>query len=278
MDRNGLRLDYIKLFVYVVLVVYGLIVLYPIFILFMQSFKSTREIFTQPFALPQRLDVQNYLGAWASGNFRLYFLNSAIITSLSVLGTLLLSSMMGFVLNRYSFRLRPYVLIFLLSGIMIPSQLAILPLYLLLRNLFLLDTHLGLILVYIAGNVSFSTFLLIPFFQALPKELDDAARIDGCSAFSLYWNILLPLVRPGLAAVGIWNFVSVWNDFFFPLVFTSSPEMRTIPLGLSAFFGEYGVQWNLLFAALSIAVTPLIVVYALFSRHFMRGLTAGAVK
>jgi len=272
------RLDYLQLLVYAVLLTYAAVVLYPLFVLFMQSFKSTRDIFTQPFALPGSLDLQNYRDAWASGNFRLYFLNSIVITSFSVLGTLLLASMTGFVLNRYQFRLRPLVVLFLLSGIMIPAQLAILPLYLLLRSLFLLDTHAGLILVYIAGNLSFSTFLLLPFFQALPKELDDAARVDGCSAFGLYWHILLPLVRPGLAAVGIWNFVGVWNDFFFPLVFTSSPSLRTVPLGLSTFFGEYGVQWNLLFAALSIAVTPLMVAYALFSRHFMRGLIAGAVK
>jgi raffinose/stachyose/melibiose transport system permease protein len=272
------RLDYLQVLVYAALLAYAAVVLYPLFVLFMQSFKSTREIFTQPFALPRALDFGNYAAAWASGNFRLYFLNSAVITSASVALTLFLSSMTGFVLSRFQFRLRPLVILFLLSGIMIPTQLAVLPLYLLLRSLLLLNTHLGLILVYVAGNLSFSTFLLLPFFQSLPKELDDAARLDGCTAFGLYWRVLLPLIRPGLAAVGIWNFVGVWNDFFFPLVFTSSPSLRTIPLGLSAFFGEYGVQWNLLFAALSIAVTPLVVVYALFSRNFMRGLTAGAVK
>jgi len=167
---------------------------------------------------------------------------------------------------------------FFLAGIMIPIRLGILPLFLLMRDLNLLNTHWSLVLTYAASGMPMSVFLLTGFFKTIPKDLEYSARIDGCSDLQIFYRIMLPLVRPGLATVTIVNFVPWWNDFFFPLLFIQSDHLKTIPLGMTIFFGQFMTDWGMLFAGMVIASVPLLVLYLAMSRQFISGLTAGALK
>ena len=191
---------------------------------------------------------------------------------------LFLSTLAGFVLGRYNFRGNSLVYGFVLTGMLIPAKLAIVPLFIELKWLHLLDSHLGLILVYTSGALPAGIFIMTGFFKSLPSDIDNAARIDGASEFQLLRSILTPLVRPGLAIVGIYCAIPIWNDFFLPLVFLQSPEKKTIMQGLTVFFGQYSSQWGILFAGLTMAALPLILLYLILSEQFIKGLIAGAVK
>lgn len=263
---------------YAVLLAYSFITLVPLVTMFLNGFKSMRDIFLRPFAFPWPLNYQNYVQAWNRANFSAYISNSVIVSVSSVVAVIVVSSMAAYVLSRYSFRLRRFLYLYFLSGLVLPSRLAIIPLFLLMRSLNLLDTRLSLVLVYVATGLPFSIFLLSNFLQSIPSEIEEAARIDGARPFQIYRMVMMPLLKPALATVAIFNFVNVWNDFYFPLIFIQSDSKRTLPLGISEFFGEYSIQWDLLFAALNIAIVPIVVMYLFASRLFMGGLTQGAVK
>ena len=264
--------------VYAVLMVYTAWNLFPLLVMVISGFKSTREIFLNPFALPAKLSFANYAAAWQKANFSLYFTNSVVIALVSIVSLIFLSSMAAYVLARYNFPGRRLVYLFVLLGLVLPARLAIIPIFLLIRSLGLNDTRIGLILIYSATGFSFATFLLVNFFQSIPTDLEDAARIDGAGNFRIYWQVNLPLLRPALATVTVFSFVNIWNDFFFPLILINTNSRKTIPLGVQSFFGEYSIQWDLLFAALNIAVIPIIIFFIILSRQFIEGLTEGAIK
>ncbi len=165
-----------------------------------------------------------------------------------------------------------------LSGIMLPLKAAIIPLFILIKNLGLMDRHLSIILIFIAMGLPSTVFILSGFMKTVPKELEYAARIDGCSDLSIYGRIVMPVSAPAIALVTIYNAVPIWNDFFFPLVFIQSDRLKTLPVGLSSFFGQYSTNWSLLFSGLSIAILPMLILYLFMSNYFIRGMTAGAVK
>ena len=266
------------LLAYGALLFYSLITAVPLLVMFFNGFKDMRGIFTEPFSLPWPIRFDNYVTAWTEANFSIYTINSVLITSVSVLAILLVASMAAYILARYSFPLRRFLYLYFLSGLVLPARLAIIPLFLLMRSLGLIDTRLSLVLVYTAAGLPFSIFLLTTFCRAIPREIEESARMDGARPFQIYWYIMLPLLRPALATVGIFNFVSIWNDFFFPLIFIQSDSKSTIPLGVSTFFGEYSVRWDLLFAGLNIAIIPIVILFIFASRQFMQGLTQGAIK
>jgi raffinose/stachyose/melibiose transport system permease protein len=168
--------------------------------------------------------------------------------------------------------------VYFLTGIMVPIRLAIVPLFVLMRDLHLLDTYWSLVLVYTASGLPSAIFILTGFFRALPRDLDNAARIDGAGELNVLLRVMLPLVRPALAIVTVYNIIPIWNDFFFPLVFIHEDRLKTLPLGLTVFFGEYATNWALLFAGLTLAAAPVIGLYILMSQQFIKGLTAGAIK
>lgn len=147
-----------------------------------------------------------------------------------------------------------------------------------MRSMHLLDKLSGLVIVYTAGGIAFSVFLLVNFFKKLPRDIEDSAMIDGAGPFRIYWKIDLPLLKPALVTVAMFNFIDVWNDFFFPLILLSSKAKKTIPLGLQAFFGEYTIEWDVLFAALNISVLPVLIVFLILSKQFIAGMTEGALK
>lgn len=263
---------------YLMLGALAAVFLYPVVLMFLTAFKTTPEIFRNPFGLPQDWNVAGFHAVWDRANFGLYLRNSLLITGASALLLLVTAAPAAYALARYSFRLRGLLFLFFLAGIMIPIRLGILPLYILMRDLGLLDTPFSLILTYTASGMPMSVFLLSVFFRNLPRELEDAARIDGSGEQGIFWRIMLPLVRPGLATVVIVNVVPWWNDFFFPLLFLPSETWRTIPLGMQIFFGQHLIDWSLVFSGMLLASLPLLIIYLLMSRQFIAGLTAGAVK
>lgn len=262
----------------IILITYALLIILPLITMFLSSLKNTREIFMTPYSFPKTLRFENYIKVWGTGKFGRYFFNSVIVTGISIGFTLLFGSMAAFGIARYRYKLSVVVYLLFLSGIMLPLKAAIIPLFLLLKRLGLLNTLLSLILVYTAMSLPSTVFILSGFMRGLPWDLDDAARIDGCNDFQIYWRIILPLTRQALVIVTIYNAIPIWNDFFFPLVFIQSDTLKTLPLGMTVFFGQYQTDWGLLFSALSIAILPMTILYMLLSKQFVQGLTAGAIK
>jgi len=257
---------------------YLVIAAYPLVWLFYSSLKTMPEFYADVFALPKRLDLDNYVHIWSGVRFPRYYLNSLLVTSTSVAGILTFSTMAGYVFARLRFRLREPLFYFFLAGMMIPVQVTLIPVFIMLRSIGLLDTYLAMILPYISFQLPVSIFIMRSFFKEIPVELEDAARIDGCSVSAIFWRIMLPLARPAIGTVIIYNFFHVWNELIFALTFTNTPSYRTLPVGLMDFVGQFEVDLAYMFAALSSATVPLLIVYFFAQKQIIRGLTAGAVK
>lgn len=255
-----------------------LVAIYPIILMVVSSFKTNMEILTNPFSFPLSLQLETYQKLWEAVPFGDFLLNSVIVSVTSVFLVVLLSAMAAFYLARFSFKWTGVLYFFFIAGLMIPIKLGIVPLFMLMKNLGLINSLWSLILIYTATGIPISVFILTGFFRTLPVELEEAARIDGCNHFQVLWKVLLPLIRPALGTVVIINFISAWNDFFFPLIFIQEDALKTIPIGMMVLFGEYETDWSLLFAGLTLSALPMIAVFLVASRQFMEGLTAGAVK
>ena len=267
-----------KTIIYAILVVYVIIIITPFLMIFMNSFKSLREIFLKPFSPPSKLSFENYVKAWKKANLTNAFLNSIIVSFASVLGILLVSSMLAYAISRYEFPLRRFLYVYVIAGLALPARLAIIPIYVILQKINLLDTRLGLIIIYVSTGIAFATFLLKNFMDDIPVEIEESARMDGATPWTIFTKIDLPLIRPALVVVGIVNFVGIWNDFFFPLIIINSRGKETVPLAISIFFGEYSNQWQLISAALSMSVLPIMIAFFILSRYFIVGMTQGAIK
>ncbi|MGE5704006.1 MAG: carbohydrate ABC transporter permease [Clostridia bacterium] len=265
-------------FYYLIAYLFVLVMVYPIFLMIVSSFKSTAEIFASPLSLPEAFSLEPYRKLLELVPFQSYVMNSVIVSVAAVVLILLFSSMASFYLARFRFAWNGLLYFFFLIGLMIPLKLGIVPLFILMKNLGLTNSLWSLILIYTASGIPVSVFILTGFFRALPVELEEAARIDGCNHFQVFWKILLPLIRPALGTVMIINFISAWNDFFFPLIFIQDEALKTIPIGMLSLFGEYEADWSMIFAGLTLSSLPMIAVFLVASKQFMEGLTAGAVK
>jgi raffinose/stachyose/melibiose transport system permease protein len=257
---------------------YVLLIFYPLFNMIISSLKTTREIFQNPFGFPETFLFENYKALWVDRGFGVYFKNSFIVTSIAMGFVILLGSMASYGVSRYKYKLRTWIYMLFLSGIMLPLKVAIIPLFLIVKNLGLMDTHLSIIMVFIAMGLPSTVFILSGFMKTIPVDLEYAARIDGCNDWGIYRRIVMPVTQSAIALVTIYNAVPIWNDFFFPLVFIQSNRLKTLPVGLSTFFGQYSTNWSLLFAGLSIAILPMLILYVFMSKYFIRGMTAGAIK
>ena len=257
---------------------YAFIVLAPLALIVINSMRPSRQIFREPIALPESINLDSYVTAWGEASFSQYFSNSLVIVMASVVLAVAVSALAAYVLGRYSFRGSGLLAIFFLSGLLLPFRLAIMPLFLLLQDLGLVDSRLGLVLVYAATGVPFSVFILSAYFRQLPVELSEAARIDGAGEFTIFGRVMLPLVRPALATVAVFQFVPLWNDFFFPLVLLRSSEKWPLPVGMTRFFGEFQTDWSTLFAGIIITTLPLIIVFLIATKQIIAGLTAGIGK
>jgi raffinose/stachyose/melibiose transport system permease protein len=261
-----------------IMVIYAILILYPLFNMFTSSFKSNRAILTTPFSLPSEFSIQNFKTVWIDKGFSHFFFNSILVTGVSMAFVILFGSMAAYGIARYSYRGNTLVYMLFLSGIMLPLKAAIIPLFLLIKQLGLINSRLSVIMIFMAMGLPSTVFILSGFMKSIPIELEYAARIDGCNDFSIYRRIVMPMVAPAIALVTIYNAVPIWNDFFFPLVFLQSNSKKTLPVGLSTFFGQHSTNWNLLFTGLSIAIFPMLILYLFMSKYFIKGMTAGAVK
>ncbi len=259
---------------------WAVMVVFPFAWMIMTAFKTDKEIFFSPWQLPTSPQLGNFARAWNQASIGRYFGNSAIVVTGSVTLTLLLSSMAAYTLARYSFPGNRIIYYMFLVGLMFPVFLALVPLFFLVRDLHLLGTYHGLILVYTAYSLPFSIFFLYGFFRTLPSEVAEAAIIDGASDYAVFWRVMLPMAQPGLITVGIFNFLGQWNQYLLPLVLNPNRDRYVLPQGLAFLSIQQGYQndWSALFAALTITLIPTIVVYALFQRRLEQGLTAGALK
>ncbi|MGV9387046.1 carbohydrate ABC transporter permease [Nonomuraea sp. NPDC003707] len=257
---------------------YALASLVPLLLMVANSLRSTASLYTEPLRVPWPLQVDSYHRAWTAGHFGDYFVNSLLVTAGAVALSTAVATMAAYALARARSRLFTTLEAVFVSGIMLPIHLAVLPIFYLLDGIGLVDTRLGLTLVYAAAGVPFSIFVLTVFFRQLPPELEEAGRIDGTNSWQMFTRIMLPLVRPALATVVIFRFVPIWNDFLFPLVILRTRERYTVPVGLTAFFGEHATDWSSLFAGLVITTLPLIILFLIATKQIVAGLTAGMGK
>jgi raffinose/stachyose/melibiose transport system permease protein len=266
------------------IVKYGIITLiamgflYPVWLVFINSLKKDTEIYTNLFGLPYEFQFINYIDAWVKGKFSVYYINSIVITGASVLLILLFSTLAAYTLSRKDLIGKGVLRVLFVVGITIPVQVSLMPLFIEIKTFGLYNTLSGVILIFIAFRLAFSTFIITGFMEGIPQELEEAAVIDGATSSTILTKIILPLCRSGIGAVSIFNIVYVWNNFWFPLIFLSSQSKKTLPVGLLAFIGEETMAFGKLFAGIMILTLPVIVVYLLLQRQFVRGVTAGAIK
>lgn len=267
-----------KILAYVFLSIYALIILVPFTMMIFNSFKTMRELFLKPFSLPSKFSFDNFTKAWRFANIGVGYRNSLFVAGITVMIVAMLASMFAYMISKYDFSFRRAIFLYSMLGLALPARLAVIPIFILLRNMGLTNSLLGLILVYSSVNIPFSVFILKNFIDAVPNELCEAARIDGAGVGYIYYRVILPLIKPALSIVAIVTFVNVWNDFFFPLILINDRSKATITLAVSIFFGEYSIQWPLLFAGLTLSIAPTVIMFLIFSRFFIAGMTQGAIK
>jgi raffinose/stachyose/melibiose transport system permease protein len=262
-----------------ILITYTAIATFPVLLVVMNSFKSRRAIFRDPFAFPDAttFDAIGYRTVLEGANFLLYFRNSLLVTVVSLLLILLVSAMAAFALSEYKFPGNTLMGLYLAVGIMIPIRLGTVSILRLLVGMGLVDSLAGLTLVYVASGIPLAVFILTQFMATVPRALKDAARIDGASEYRIF-ALVLPLVRPALGTVAVFNMIPIWNDLWFPLILTGSERSKTVILGAQIFLGQYVNDWNAVLASLTLAMIPILLLYVIFSRQLIRGLTSGAVK
>jgi len=250
----------------------------PLVWLVVSSMKTNAEILGSPWALPRAFRIGNFAKAWTVAHLDTYVFNSVWITAVSVLAILTLSSLAAFAFARLDFRGRDKLFAVFLIGLIIPIQGVLVPLFLLLKEVGLLYTYAGLILSYVAWGLPLAIYVLRAFLVSLPRDLEDAARIDGCGWFGIYRRIVLPIAKPAIATVAVFSALGVWNELLLVQLFINEESMQTLPRGLLAFSEKYRIDYGLTFSAITLIAVPMILVYAVFQRWFIGGLTAGAVK
>jgi raffinose/stachyose/melibiose transport system permease protein len=264
-----------KVGVQLILWLYAAIAFGPLVLVVIGSLRPNAEILRDPVGLPTSVNLANYSRAWETASMSTYFVNSLFVTIASVALCVVVSVMASFALSRWSFRGRAFLAAFFLAGLMVPAKLGLVPIFYLFQTFGLIDSRIGLILLYAAGGIPFSVFVIMAFMRTLPVELEEAARIDGANEGRVFRSIIVPLVRPAIAVVAVFQFAPTWNDFFYPLVLLRSDENYTVPVGLTRFFGEFSTDRGTLFAGLVIALLPLAIVFIAATKQIVAGLTAG---
>ena len=266
--------------VHVLLIAYTLVALFPVFLTLINSFKDRNAIFRTPMQLPSpsTFSLVGYQTVLNQGDFVLYFQNSLIVTVMSIIGVLLFGAMAAFALSEYRFRGNTMMGLYLAIGIMIPIRLGTIGILQGMVATGLVNTLTALILVYTAQGLPLAVFILSEFMRQVSDDLKNAGRIDGLSEYRIFFRLVLPLVRPSMATVAVFTMIPIWNDLWFPLILAPSEATKTITLGAQLFIGQYVTNWNAVLAALSLAILPVLVLYLIFSRQLIRGITSGAVK
>jgi raffinose/stachyose/melibiose transport system permease protein len=263
-----------------VLILYTLIALFPVFVIVINSFKSRKAIFREPLAMPNSdsFSLIGYETVLKQGDFLLYFQNSMTVTLVSLFFVLLFGAMAAFALAEYRFKGNALMGLYLALGIMIPIRIGTVAILEMMVATGLVNTLWALILVYTAQGLPLAVFILSEFMRQVSDDLKDAGRIDGLSEYKIFFRLVLPLVRPAMATVAVFNMIPIWNDLWFPLILAPAEEVKTLTLGSQVFIGQFVTDWNAVLSALSLAILPVMVLYVIFSRQLIRGLTSGAVK
>lgn len=263
-----------------VLILYTIIALFPVLLVVMNSFKSRAAIFGAPLALPTpaTFDLIGYATVLKQGDFLAYFQNSLIVTVVSLFFVLLFGAMAAFALSEYRFRGNTLMGLYLALGIMIPIRLGTIYILQMMVAGGLVNTLTALILVYTAQGLPLSIFILSEFMKGVSDDLKNAGRIDGLSEYTIFFRLVLPLVRPAMATVAVFTMIPIWNDLWFPLILAPAEHTKTVTLGAQMFIGQFVTNWNAVLAVLSLAILPVLILYLIFSRQLIRGITSGAVK
>ncbi|MEH6632237.1 MAG: carbohydrate ABC transporter permease [Halopseudomonas aestusnigri] len=266
--------------VHAILLTYTVIALFPILLVVMNSFKSKKGIFRDPLAFPDAttFDLVGFEKVIARSSFDVYFSNSISVTVISLLLVLMLGAMAAWALAEYDFPGSDLMALYLAIGIMIPIRLGTVSLLKMIVAMGLVNTLTALVLVYTAQGLPLAIFILREFMAQIPNDLKEAARCDGVSEYRIFWSIILPLVRPALATVAVFTMIPIWNDLWFPLILAPGEDTATVTLGIQQFIGQYVTDWNAVLASLTLAIVPILILYVIFSRQLIRGLTSGAVK
>lgn len=252
--------------------------IFPLLWMFSSSLKTQATVFTDMSIIPKSPEWSNYFVAWTKGNFGLYFFNSFFYTVTVVFGIIVISSLAAYAFSRLNFPGRNILFVVLISTMMIPVPGALIALYVLLLKLGLIDTRLGYILPQINAGLALGIFLLKTFFDKLPKDLEDAARIDGCNKLQVYWHVALPMAKPALAVLIIFNSLTVWNEYVLALLVLNKQSLMPLQRGLMVFQGQHITEYPVLMAGITITVVPIIILYFVMQRHIISGIAAGALK
>ncbi|MGG0335264.1 carbohydrate ABC transporter permease [Priestia aryabhattai] len=263
--------------VYVGLIVYFIVIAYPLLWMIISSFKSTEEIFTHSWSMPHTWLIENYVTAWKSG-ISSYFLNSVIVTGASCFLTVLVSALGAYGLSRFVFQGKAFVLIICLGGLMLSPQVSLIPLYSIIQKLGIYNTHLALILPYVAYRIPLTILLIRAYFLSIPKELEEAARLDGCTSLGILFRIFIPMSTPILLTTTILTAYYTWNEFMFAIIFIDDDSLRTIPAGLMQFRDALQTDWGVLLAGLTISAAPIVMLFLFMQKYFIRGIANGSVK
>ncbi|HEY8346085.1 MAG TPA: carbohydrate ABC transporter permease [Symbiobacteriaceae bacterium] len=278
MNRGGHRLQAIagSLLLHAFLIAGAIAVVLPFLWMITTSLKPIQETFSPPYLVPVWFRWENYVAAWKAAPFGRYYLNSFIMAVFITAGQVITSAMAAYAFDRLEFPFKNVLFLLFLGTLMIPFHLQLIPSYLLVQRLGWLNTYAALIVPRLAS--AFGIFLMRQYFRTIPRELDEAAMIDGCSPFGVLFRVLLPIARPAVATLGLFAFLFAWNDFLWPLIVTTSPEKLTIQVGLAMFSGKYGTQWVYLMAGTVTATLPVLALFVLAQRWIIQGLTMGGLK
>ncbi|HSR30719.1 MAG TPA: carbohydrate ABC transporter permease [Anaerolineae bacterium] len=250
----------------------------PFYLLIVNTFKTMQQITSSPVSLPETPSFDAYVRVWQEANLGSYYKNSLLISAVSVVFSVSISSLAAYAFSRLRFPGKRPLFFFLLAGVMLPLQIALVPLYRLLNGMELLSTYQGMIALYVAFTIPFGIFILTGFFRSIPVEIEEAALIDGCGWFQSYWRIVMPLAAPGLVTMVILEFIWFWNEYLVALTMIQKEAVRTVMLGVMVMANTYQLDFSLLTAGIVISVVPPILVYVFFQKYLIRGLTAGAIK
>jgi raffinose/stachyose/melibiose transport system permease protein len=260
------------------LTIFSLLMIYPLYWLITSAFKTNEEIFTSPYSFPTSIAWENFTRAWEVANLGQAMINSTIVTVSATALTVFLGALTAYVLSRFTFKLKGFLVVLFLLGMLIPVHSTLVPLFTLMNSVGLLDSYWALILPYTAFELPIAIFLTVAYMSAVPKELEEAAVMDGSGYWGIFFKIMLPLSVPALSTVAILAFLRYWNEFVFALVFINDSALKTLPLSLAVFSDGFSTDYALTMAAMTIAVIPTIIMYVLFQEQIMKGMVAGAVK
>jgi raffinose/stachyose/melibiose transport system permease protein len=269
-----------KIMIHAVLLTYTVIALFPLWVVIINAFKTRKAIFNDPMALPtaDTFSIVGFQEVLLRSEFDVFFSNSMIVTILSIVFVLLFGAMIAWALTEYKFRGNLVIALLVAMGIMIPIRLGTVSILQLMNDLNLVNTLTSLVLVYIAQGLPLAVYILSEFIRQIPKDLKEAARCDGIGEIKIFFAIILPLIKPAMATVAVFTMIPIWNDLWFPLILAPNEGNQTITLGVQQFIGQFVTDWNSVLAALTLAILPILILYLIFSRQLIRGLTSGAVK